>query len=246
MKKILTVLLGVFMVLSLVGCSNKAAEQEQETLVDPAPTAANTYEDFLAAELDTELELLMSVQCAYIDYKGNGYVFLQDDNGATFGYCEGADETLFNAMTPGTLVRVKGYKGEWSGELELIDATYEIIAGAYDGKNYDAIDLTDKVGDNDTLATHMNKKSSFKGLTVKEWLYNWDGKGERETSDIYLTCTCPNGNDIQFVIKTGMYDCNSELFQFVETLQAGDVVDVESFMYWYEGPQPYVNAITKA
>lgn len=245
MKKLLTVLLGVLMVLALVGCGAKKEETpvvDEDEPVEEVVTAANTFADYEAAEIDAELELLMSVQCAYIDYKGNGFVFLQCDEGATLGYCDGADTELFAKMTPGTLVKVHGYKSEWSGELELGDATYEIVG---EGTNYEALDVTDLCGDIEGLTPAMNEKVSFKALQVKEYKYNWDGSGQRDSSDIYLDVECPNNADMTFVIKTGMYDCNSELFQFVETLESGDLVDIEAFMYWYEGPQPYINAIAK-
>ena len=30
-------------------------------------------------------------------------------------------------LVPGTRIRVNGYKAEWSGEVEIVDATFEIL-----------------------------------------------------------------------------------------------------------------------
>jgi hypothetical protein len=49
----------------------------------------------------------------------------------------------YDKMVPGTKIRVKGFKSEWSGEVEITDATYEIIDGNYVAK---ATDVTDKLG----------------------------------------------------------------------------------------------------
>ena len=34
-------------------------------------------------------------------------------------------------LTPGTKIKVTGYKAEWSGEVEITDATFELEEGNY-------------------------------------------------------------------------------------------------------------------
>lgn len=246
MKKLLTVLLGILMVLSLAGCGGKQEDSEPvEEMSDPCPTAANTYADYVAAANDTELELLMSVQAHESWWDGKVTVYAQDEDGAYLCYDMAADEATANAMTPGTLIRVKGYKAEWSGELELADATCEIIAGGCDGKVYEAEDLTSLIGNNDELAKHMNKKSLFKNLTVVEYKYNWDGSGTRDDSDIYLYLTDENGTPITFTVRRYLTDNTTDVFKAVEALQAGDVVDLTAFLYWYEEPQARIIEVVK-
>lgn len=245
MKKLLTILLGLFMVLSLAGCGAKEEQQQDEPVVDPAPTAANTYADFLASDGSEELEILMSVQAHESWWDGKVTVYGQDDDGAYLCYDMACDEATANAMTPGTLIRVKGYKAEWSGELELADATCEIIAGGYDGKVYDPVDLTSLIGNDDELAKHMNKKSSFKNLTVVDYTYNWDGSGTRDDSDIYLNVTDENGTAITFTVRRYLTDNTTDVYKAVEALQAGDVVDLVAFLYWYEAPQARIIEVVK-
>ena len=243
MKKLLTVLLGVLMVLSLAGCGSKDAPVED--LTEKCPTAANTYADYVAAANDTELELLMSVQGHESWWDGKVNVYAQDDDGGYLCYDMAADQATAEAMTPGTLIKVKGYKAEWSGELELADATCEIIAGGCDGKVYDAEDVTALIGNNDELAKHMNKKSSFKNLTVVDYTYNWDGSGTRDDSDIYLNVTDENGTAITFTVRRYLTDNTTDVYKAVEALQAGDVVDLVAFLYWYEAPQARIIEVVK-
>lgn len=247
MKKLLTILLGVLMVLSLAACGNnnqQEQQQEDEPLVDPAPTAKDDYASFDAAEVYSDVELLMSVQDHESWWDGKVTLYGQDDDGGYFVYEASCDEATANALTPGTLIRVKGEKTQWpeeDGEVEIThgenDCTIEIIAGGYDGKVYEPTDLTDLLGNNDELRKHMNVKAAFKNLTVVEPL-STDGDG-------YLAVKDANGNDVTFVVRRYLTPEDSEVATTAAALQAGDVIDVVAYVYWYLGPQPRMIEITK-
>lgn len=240
MKKLLTVLFAMSMVLSLAGCK----EKETVTPVDEqVVTAKNSYADFVAAANETELELLMSVQGHESWWDGKCTIYAQDDDGGYLLYEAKCDEDTVKALTEGTLIKVVGYKAEWSGELELADATFEVLAAG--GKVYEAEDLTSLIGQDDELAKHMNKKAAFKNLTVVDYTYNWDGSGTRDNSDVYLNVTDENGTAIVFIVRRYLTGPDSEIFQAVEALQAGDVIDLVTFLYWYEGPQARIIELNK-
>ena len=38
-------------------------------------------------------------------------------------------EEDYEKLVPGTTIRVTGYKTEWSGEVEIIDGTFEFVEG---------------------------------------------------------------------------------------------------------------------
>ena len=237
MKKLLTVLLGVLMVLSLAGCG-----QDKEPQVEPAPTAANTYADFVAAELDTEVEVLMSVQAHQGWWQdgeqGKVTVYGQCDEGGYFCYELLADEATANAMTEGTLIRVKGIKSEWAGEVEIIEATAEILAGAYDGKVYEATDVTELIG-KDELADKLNQKITISGLTVTAL----SKKDSEWDPDLYITVDA-NGTSFDLCVENYLTDPTTEVYKTAETLKVGDTIDITGFLYWYNGPNPHVTAIT--
>jgi hypothetical protein len=39
---------------------------------------------------------------------------------------------------------------------------------------------------------------------------------------------------------------NADTYAAVEALKVGDVIDVEGFLYWYNGAQPHVTNVTVA
>lgn len=247
MKKLLTILLATLMLLTLAGCGAKEEaqpevqepeQQEEEPVVDPAPTAKNTYADFVAAELDEEIEVLMSVQAHESWWDGKITIYGQDDDGGYLVYECACDENTANALTEGTLIRVKGVKAEWAGEVEIADGTLEIIAGNYDGTVYEPTDLTDLLGNNDELIKHMNVKGAFKNLTVVSY-------EAEEGSDGYLTVNDANGNEVVFVVRRYLTPLDGELGQAVAALAEGDVVDLTAYLYWYEAPQARIVEVVK-
>ncbi|MCQ2446230.1 MAG: hypothetical protein MJ141_05060, partial [Clostridia bacterium] len=177
-------------------------------------------------------------------------VYTQDEDGAYFLYNMACSEEDFDKLTPGTKIRVTGYKSEWSGEVEIVDATFEIIEGNYVAE---AFDVTDLLG-TDELINHQNKFVSFKGMTVEAstdadgnevaFLYNWDGSGE-EGSDLYFNVSL-NGQTYSFTVESYLCDATTEVYAAVKNLQIGDKIDMEGFLYWYEGVNPHITSVVAA
>ena len=172
--------------------------------------------------------------------------YTQDQDGAYFLYNMPCSEEDYDLMVAGTKIRVTGFKSEWSGEVEITDATYEIL----DGDTYvaDAADLTDKIADADALADYMNQYVSFTGLTVAEregaaFTYGWDGS-KAQGDDLYINLEDADGNVYTFVVESYLRGADTEVYQTVEAFNVGDTVDITGFMYWYEGPQVHVTIAT--
>ena len=150
-------------------------------------------------------------------------------------------------LVEGAKFRVSGYKAEWSGEVEIIDATCELLEGT---KVYDALDVTSLLG-TDELIAHQNEKVSFKGMTVAAsndagapFLYNWDGSGS-EGDDLYFNVTL-NDKTYTFVVESYLCGPGSDAYEAVKALNVGDVVDMEGFLYWYNGANPHITSVVKA
>ena len=79
----------------------------------------------------------------------------------------------------------------------------------------------------------------FKGMTVKSVSY----KGGEAGDDIYLTLT-KDGADYDFCVERYLTDPSTEVYKAVGELKEGDVIDVEGFLYWYNGPNPHVTKVT--
>ncbi|MBQ8638500.1 MAG: hypothetical protein IJ468_04970, partial [Lachnospiraceae bacterium] len=150
-------------------------------------------------------------------------------------------------------IKVTGYKGEWSGEIEIMDATFEFVEGA-DEFIAEPKDVTDLLG-TDELIDSQNQLVSFKGLTVEAagqdedgndvaFLYNWDGSGQ-DGNDLYFNVSL-DGETYTFTVESYLCDNTTDVYAAVKELEIGDVIDVEGFLYWYEGVNPHITSVTVA
>lgn len=226
MKKILAVLLMAATVFTFAACGEKA---------DVKGEGVMTYAEYEAAELDSEVVVETYVQAKQGWWQDKATLYTQDKDGAYFIYELPCSEEEYEKLVPGTKIKVTGYKAEWSGEVEIVDAKYEILDGSYIAK---AEDLTEFLGNEEELIKHQNKLVSFKGLTVEKVEY----KNEEPGDDIYVTLS-RDGKPYSFCVEVYLTGTETEVYKTVGELKAGDVVDVESFLYWYNGVNPHITSI---
>mgnify|MGYP002623521576 CR=1 FL=1 len=238
-KRALSVMLASVMALSLAACGSGSAKD-----VNAKSEGVMTYAEYVAAPVDSEVTVETYVQAAQGWWQDAGTFYTQDGEGGYFLYGMPVSEAEYNKLTPGTKIKVKGYKTEWSGEVEITDATYEIEEGSYVAP---AEDVTSKLGTDD-LINYMNRFVSFKGMTVEAandagdaCMYNWDGSGT-QGDDLYFNVSV-NGNTYSFTVESYLCGPDTDVYKAVENLQVGDVVDMEGFLYWYEGPNPHVTSV---
>ena len=236
MKKLLIVLFALLLVFSLGGCKKKGADDNTDD--KGGVKAANNYADFVAADNDAELEILMSVQGHQSWWDNKVTVYAQDDDGGYFLYEAKADEETAKKLVPGTLIKVKGYKGEWAGEVELMAATIEIVEGA--GKVYDPKDISDIADDDLKMKEYINQKIAIKDLLVVEV----NKKDSDSDPDLYITVLAKDEMLYDLCVENYLNGPETIVYQTAAKLQPGDTIDIEGFMYWYEGPNPHVTAIT--
>lgn len=247
MKKLLAVMLILALAFAAVACNTTApvdTDPATDEVTEPAaetdaPVTAltvMTYEEYAAAELDSEVVVETYVQGKQSWWDNKGTFYTQDENGGYFLYEMACTEDEYNALTVGTKIRVTGYKAEWAGEVEIVDAKFEILEGNYVAEPMDATALLGT----DELVNHQNKKVSFTGMTVKAIEYKNGAPGD----DIYVTLALGE-NEYSFCVEIYLTGEDSDVYTTVGTLAEGDVVDVEAFLYWYEGANPHITAITK-
>ena len=241
----------------------KPAEETQETVEstveEPEQTEPNipedamNFEDYMAAATDTEVVVQGSIQGKqnYFvkDDQGKASIYLQDQNGgAYFIYELPCTEKEYELMEIGKTIKVKGYKSEWSGEIEVIDIeTWMFVDGDYIAE---AEDVTALLGTDD-LAAKMNKKVLFKGMKVEPikdkdnndvaFIYNYDGSGT-EGDDLYFNVSV-NGQTYTFTVESYLCGPDSDIYKAVKDFHIGDVIDLEGFLYWYNGPNPHITAV---
>lgn len=241
MKKLFTILLA----LSLLAFSACALAEDVKS------EGVMTHAEYIAAELDTEVVVETYVQAKQAWWEDKATVYTQDADGAYFVYNMACSEEDYEKLTPGTKIRVTGYKAEWSGEIEIMDATFEILEGNYVAT---PTDVTALLG-TDELIAHQNELVSFKGMTVEAagqdengndlpFLYNWDGSGE-DGNDLYFNVSL-NGETYTFTVESYLCDNTTDVYAAVKALNIGDKIDMEGFLYWYEGVNPHITSVTPA
>ena len=115
----------------------------------------------------------------------------------------------------------------------------------------EAMDVTSLLGSDD-LIKHQNKFVSFKGMTVEPsvdgagneaaYLYKWDGSGQ-DGDDLYFNVSL-NGNTYNFTVESYLCDSSTDVYAAVKALEIGQTVDMEGFLYWYEGVNPHITSVT--
>ena len=236
-------MLVLLLVLSLTSCGKKKDN------FDPSEKSEGvmTYAQYAAAAVDTEV----TVECFVMDHQSwwdnKITVYCADPDGAYFLYELPCSEADSKKLVPGTMIRVKGVKSEWSGEVEIVDSSFEILDnGTWTPTAFDATSL---FGKDDELAKHMNQLVTFKNVTVEAnsdgaaFTYKWDGSGE-QGDDVYFYVSL-NGTSYQFLIESYLRDSSTTVYKTAEGLKAGDKVTLEGYLYWYNGPQMHVININK-
>ena len=194
---------------------------------------AMTYAEYVAAENGDEVVIQAYIQGKQYWWSNKGTFYLQDDNGGYFVYELGCTEDDYdNKLTIGTCVKIKGIKGAWSGQVEILgseagaEAEWQTIEG--EPKMYVAqtIDFT-----KEAMTAHVNQLVQFIGLEVVE-----------------VTTPSQDGGDIYYKVKKGdltltfcvesyLCDKDTEVYQKILSLKVGDEINVTGFMYTYNDPQ---------
>ena len=214
---------------------------------------AISYADYVAADLDTEVTIEACVQAHQAWWDGKVTIYAADADGAYFLYEVPCSEEDAAKLVPGTRFVATGFKSEWSGEVEIADiSSFEIIDG--DAYIAEPVDVTDLLG-SDALAEKMNQLVSFKGMTVEPstiegdeteyaFLYNWDGSGE-DGNDLYFNVS-KDGATYNFTVESYLCGPGTDVYEAVKALNVGDVIDLEGFLYRYNGANPHITAVAAA
>ena len=254
MKKLIAMLLALSLVLAFAGCAK--TETAPETTAAPAPVetaapeteapveteasvTAMTHEEYMAADLDSAVVIETYVQGHQSWWDNKITVYCQSPDGAYFLYELACSEEDAAKLVPGTKILVNGYKGEWAGEVEVMDGTFQFVEGG-DTFIAEALDVTELLG-TDELIAHQNEFVAFNGMTVEAIEYKNGEPGD----DIYVTLGY-NGASYSFCVEVYLTGTDSDVYTTVGTLNVGDVVNVEGFLYWYEGVNPHITAISVA
>ena len=233
MKRILALVLAFVLALSFVGCAKTGDGK------DPKSEGVMTYAEYDAAELEAPvvIEAFVQAKQAWYEPAATTSIYAQDADGAYFMYRIACSAEDYAKLVPGTKIKVAGFKGEWAGEVEIMDGTFEF---AGDTKYVaEPVDATAWLG-TDELIKHQNQLAVFKGMTVEAIEYKNGEPGD----DIYVTVS-KDGNKYDFCVERYLTGPETEVYQTVGALAVGDKVDVTGFIYWYEGVNTHITGISK-
>ena len=105
------------------------------------------------------------------------------------------------------------------------------------GESADQAEWEDPFQEEQTEETLHETEAETEGAELA-FMYGWDGSGS-EGDDLYFNASV-DGKVYTFVVESNLCDENSEVYQTVKNLKVGDQIDMEGFLYWYEGAQPHI------
>ena len=230
MKKLVAILMIAMMAMGLMACSPK---------FDPAAKSEGvmTYAEYDAAAIDDEVVIEAYVQATQSWWDNKITVYAQDPDGAYFIYELACTEADAAKLTQGTKIKVSGVKAEWSGEVEIVDATFEFVES--EKWVAEAFDATELLSNETELIKHQNKFVVFKDLTISEISYKNGEPGD----DIYVTVAQGEAT-YDFCVERYLTDPDTDTYKAFADLKAGDKVDIEGFLYWNNGVNTHITSVT--
>ncbi len=244
MKRSIAVVLTMALMLTVAACGKQSSGNGATAKGE----GVMTHAEYVAAELDSEVVVETYVQAKQTWWDNTVTLYTQDADGGYFAYGIPCSEEDYAKLVPGTKIKLSGYKAEWSGEVEIVDGSFEIESGdTYIAK---AEDITSSLGSDDII-NKQNQFVAFKGFVVEPstavdgsevaYLYKWDGSGS-EGDDLYFNVS-NGGKTYSFVVESDLCGKDSDVYKAVKNLQVGQTIDMEGFLYWYEGPNPHITSV---
>lgn len=253
MKKLLTLLtVALLATVAMTGCAdtktdnkdvndvkkdvqNEEQQNNDDNKADADDIVVMSYDEYVATEIDSPVTIEAYVQGKQSWWDNKATLYTQDENGAYFVYDAQCSEDTYNLLETGTKIRISGYKITWEGEVEISDATIEVIdnADTFVATPFDATELLGK----DELIDYQNRLVSFKGMTVEDISFKNDGG-----DDIYVTLS-KDGQTYDFCVEYYLTDTETEVYKTVSALEKGTVIDVTGFLYWYQGVNTHITSV---
>lgn len=251
MKKLLVILLSALMIFSMVGCNKK---------VDPNKKSEGTmtYAEFAAAKVDDKV-VIEGFVAASQSYWNGATLYVVDGDGGYFVYCDGkghvditeqdwnklginAGEPYNGLAKEGVKVHVEGYKANWDGEVEIVDAVVTILDT--EDKYFPTAVKLDATKSDKWIEDFGNQYVTIENAKVtKAALYKYDGSGEAgQNADLYIDFEI-GGNTFTFVVESYLMYEGTETYNAVLALKVGDVVTLTGFMYAYNGAQLHITSV---
>ena len=252
MKKVIALLLALTALFTLFAC--KKVEKSDANKPDTKKSeGVMTYEQYCAAAVDAAVSIEAYVQAKQSWWDNKAVVYLQDADGGYLAYNLTCTEDEYNTkLVKGAKIRVDGFKADYHGEIEVAEGcTFTLLEGNWVAS---ATDVTALLANEAELAKKMNQFVAFKGMTVEAsqdadgnevaFLYKWNGTGS-EGDDLYFKVSV-DGKTYTFLVESYLCGKDTDVYKAVKELKVGDKIDMEGFLYWYDGVNPHIVSVVPA
>lgn len=221
-----------------------------------------SYADFMALEAgdDAIIEGYIAAKQSWWADKATMYLTTDTAGEGYFLYnfaC--TKEEYDNTYKIGTKIQVYGALATYAGELEITGESinYDLTNVITDAPKMPntIIDVTSSVKSEDLLGIQNSRFTAT--LKVKEYtttdqntgiaeskVYGY--QGDAPTEDLYLILVDASGNELACCVEQYLTSSYADVKAVLDTLAIGDMVEIEGFMYWWNGANPHITSIKKA
>ena len=200
-----------------------------------------TFAQFQEAAVDSDVVIKSYVQDFESWWDGKMTLYLQDKDGAVFAHETKCTEEESKEISKGVCVRLEGKKSVWNDMTEVSGGTMRVLK---DEEKYVATTTAYEAADftNDKLKADCGKlfkvtatiEPSVKGEEEVPFLYNWNGAGEVDGSDIYFNVKVGN-NPFTFNVRRYLRDSSTDVYKAAKKLIIGFDYELTGYVYMYEG-----------
>lgn len=236
MKKVMAALLALVMVLGFAACGEKKEEVPKYD-ASAKSEGVMTHAQYEEAKAGDKVVIEAYVQAHQTWWDDQVSVYLQDPDGAYFVYKMTCSKEDSEKLVPGTKIKVEGVKGEFAGEVQIVEGSAFTIEedGTWTAQ---PLNVTTLIGTGE-LVKHQNELVAFTGMTVTEAArYRYDGSGQRG-DDLYFEAAW-EGKTCTFMVESYLRGKSSDVYKYVEMIQPGDLINMEGFLYWYDEANPHI------
>lgn len=212
-----------------------------------------SHDEYIAVGEDTEVTIIAYVQGKQSWWDNKATIYAEDNDGGYLLYETACDKDTYDQLTPGMKIKVKGYTSSYAGLYEIYQGTLEVID---DGDTYvaDALDVTNIYGDIEEIVDYQAMTVTLSNVTVvasvddageEHAFFYGDGNSGSAGEDIYFNVQIGDATYTLALEKYLTAD-GTDVYEAAEALKIGDTINVEGFLYWWNGPQVHVTSITSA
>ena len=244
-KRMMAVGLILALCFSFASCGKANTVETVPMLVTDGSTL--TYNEFLATNYGEQVTIAGYVQAkmVYVTEGAHTSLFVKDQtsDSAYFIYNAMMTQETYNAIVEGTPVKITGTKTVFSNEVEIADATVEVLNATPVIAN--PLDITTIFSS--SASDYINRKIQLTGFTVvpfedgTTFHYGYNGNGSNGDA-VYFQASY-NGMTYKFMVHQYLTDPSTPVYTAVQNLQAGQTITIQGYMYFYENPLVMVTSI---